>query len=132
MLKYLYEKYLELVNGLYNPEDSLSDIILNSYNQYNSFLNELTLLQHWSFINLIGFWVILLCLLTITNIMIGDQLIEKYKLNEKHPILTKLLKYRGILKRNSLIFNFLWIYFMIIILLIFNLLPFIIPYWHGV
>ena len=73
-----------------------------------------------------GYLLVLLCMITITNLLLGDYLIEKYKLNEKHYILSKLLRFRGIFKKYSLAMNLLFVYLVLIAMLIYNTLPFII------
>ena len=73
-----------------------------------------------------AYLLLLLCMITITNILFGDYLIEKYKLNEKHYILSKFLRFRGTFKKYSLAMNLLLVYSVLIAMLIYNTLPFII------
>ena len=95
---------------------------IDIYSKIHSF----SLLQQWAFTNICLLYFILLCFITITNILWGDHLITKYNLDTKYPLLSKVFKYRSVMKGYRLTFNIILIYLAIIIGIIFNILVFII------
>jgi len=57
-----------------------------SNNSLYSVLDESNnLLEHWAFINLSGLAFLLLCFITVVNILAGDWVIDRYKLDIKYP-----------------------------------------------
>ncbi len=70
--------------------------------------------------------VILLGLIAITNYLFGDYIIARFNLEVKYPWLSRIFKYRSIIKGYSIVFNLFIIYFMVIAVIIFNLFVFIV------
>lgn len=119
------QEWISKGNGSGTSSNSLVDSTINSINSINSpILEESNLLEIWAFTNIAGSIFILLCVLTIINLYFGDKFIQKYELT-KYPLLSKLLKYRSIIKNYSIGLNLLFIVLMLILLITFNLLVFI-------
>ena len=87
--------------------------------------NEFSLLKSWAQSNLIAALLILYLTYIITMILFGDFLIDRYNLKEKHTLLARFIKYRGILKNASLVVYITLLYITIIAVIIFNIIPFI-------
>lgn len=57
-----------------------------------------------SFINLSGLLTLILCGYAILIIYLGDWLIKKYDLQNRHPIFTKILLLRWVISRFGLVY----------------------------
>lgn len=103
------------INGNYG---SFTRTITN--NSSFSFDN-LTIVQHIGFINILLSILILLNIHTIISILYGNFLIEKYELSKRYPLISKYIFWRLWLNKYGLIFSIFITVLTTLILLIFNL-----------
>ena len=64
-------------------------------------------------------------ILTITNVLFGDYLITRFKLETRFPKLHRIFKYRNTVKNYSIVLNLIFIYIVVVIMFIYNLLFFL-------
>lgn len=102
-------------------ESNVLNVFIDLYNSYQDFLMSLSLEQKIALANFWGNIIILSCFITILSIFYGDKLIIYYKLEEKYPRLARFIEIRRRVKRYSLIFEFLFIFFILICIISFNL-----------
>ena len=83
--------------------------------------NDITVQALWAFTNMSAIIFIILCMITITNILLGDYIIAKFQLETKYPKLHRIFKYRNTVKSYSLTLNIILIYLALILLFFYNL-----------
>lgn len=94
----------------------LSDLFYNLLDSYRDFLNILSSEQLVILFNLTGYVSLIMIMTNITTLLIGDQLINYFKLETKYPKIAFYIKYKQTI--NKLYFNFYISYFYSLIILI--------------
>ena len=95
-----YDQAMDKVNEIIGPDKFLPD--LTSLYEY---LDSLSLLQESAFFHIIVLTVILTCILNITSVFFGNEIISYFKLEEKYPKLAFFFKVRNQFQRYYLIFT---------------------------
>ncbi len=108
----ILQKLVEKISNSSNssnfiPEDSLMNLdwILKSPKDWRDFFNSLSVEEMAAYTHMLIAFTILLCLYSIVSILFGDFLINKFKLEDKHPLLARLLHYRSKVQNYSIMWN---------------------------
>lgn len=78
-------------------KSDLSEIFNNLTDIFKDYINALSLSseQHVILINISGYVVLLMVLTDLTTLLIGDHLINYFKLETKYPKLAKYIKFKN-------------------------------------
>jgi ASC-1-like (ASCH) protein len=109
-------KEIQSLSNTNDPDigkSDISDIFFNFIDNYRDFLSTLSSEQLVIVFNIIGYITLLFTLISITSILIGDQLINIFKLEAKFPKLAKYIKFKQTLSKYSLRFNIVYLYIII-------------------
>lgn len=106
-----------------NNNNFLPNINLKGY--YN-FLDSLTLFQEASFLNILVYIIILCCIISITSIFFGNEIIRYLDLENKYPKLSIFFKLRSKYQRYYLMWNIFYMFLICIVGICLNLVPFFI------
>jgi len=118
------------VNELQNIINSdFSSYISDFLRNFRSFVDLLNLEQLVALVNIIGYTTILFTLFSITSILIGDFLIDKFKLEIRFPKLSKLIRIKQTLNKHSLMFNIVLFYIIVITFIILNIYMILLKYF---
>lgn len=96
----------------------------NLKESYVDFIHQLSLEELAIITNLMGLFMILFSLLSITTIMFGEYLVNYFQLEHKFPKLSKYIQLRSKLSKTALIIYFIYIYLVVIIFIIINIYMF--------
>ena len=99
----------------------ISSYISDFLDKYRNFVSLLDLDQLVALINIFGYIMILFTLFSITVVLIGDYLIDNFKLEIRFPKLSKLIRIKQTLNKHSLFFNIIIFYIIVIIFIIINI-----------
>jgi len=89
-------------------------------NNLNKYISQLNFEQLGAFVHLSTSIFMLLCLLSIITIIYSDFLINYFKLEDKYPKLSRILKIRKMFQQYYLFINFIFIILTLIILIYVN------------
>jgi hypothetical protein len=136
--KYLNNELNKLEEAKNSSVKELQDIINNSdissyisdfLDKYRNFVSLLDLDQLVALINIFGYIMILFTLFSITVVLIGDYLIDNFKLEIRFPKLSKLIRIKQTLNKHSLFFNIIIFYIIVIIFIIINIYILLLKYF---
>jgi hypothetical protein len=136
--KYLNNELNKLEEAKNSSVKELQDIINNSdissyisdfLDKYRNFVDLLNLDQLVALINIFGYIMILFTLFSITVVLIGDYLIDNFKLEIRFPKLSKLIRIKQTLNKHSLFFNIIIFYIIVIIFIIINIYILLLKYF---
>lgn len=122
------DSYVKELQDSINKSDifsSFSEIL----DLYRSFVDQLSLEQLVALFNIIGFGMVLVTLISITTLLIGDYLIEKFKLDIKYPKLYKFIKLKQSLNKHYLMFYMTVFYVIVISFIIINIYMLLLKYF---
>nr|YP_010192439.1 hypothetical protein LK379_mgp13 [Amanita sinensis]QZN08176.1 hypothetical protein [Amanita sinensis] len=91
------------------------------FDKWNNILSNLTIEQLGAVSHIFSALTILLCLFTIISIVYSKFLINSFKLEEKYPKLSRILKIRKMFQHYYLILNFIFIISILLGIIIVNL-----------
>jgi hypothetical protein len=111
---------LDNINSIINNSD-LSSYLSDIMEKYNSILSTLSLDQTVALFNILGFFMILVTIFNLTTVFIGDYLIDRLKLENKYPKLTKYIKFKQNLNKGYLTFYYVILYIITIIFILCNI-----------
>ena len=103
------EILIEKKSKFWEGSDDWIKTIHDFYNQYTSFLDDLTLQQLASLSHLLAALFILICLFSIIVIIYSDFLLNYLKIEDKYPKLGKIIRYRKKFQQFYLFINLLLI-----------------------
>jgi hypothetical protein len=110
-------------------KSDLSELFNNFIDNYREFLSTLSSEQMVIVFNIIGYITLLFTLTSITNILIGDQLIKFLKLEIKFPKLANYIKFKQILNKHFLRFYIVLFYILLLLLISINIYMFSLEYF---
>nr|WVH38158.1 LAGLIDADG endonuclease [Lenzites betulinus] len=124
----------ETVSNMVNASQNIKDLLANIYKGGNKFLsdfnfevyydylNSLTQIQEGAFIHVLLFLTIFFSILNILSVLLGNELIQYFKLETKYPKLAIFFRLRVKFQRYYLLYNTLYIVLVCIVSIGFNLL----------
>jgi len=124
-------KELQALSSSSDPDIVKSDFsgfFTNFFDNFREFISVLSSEQMVIIINLLGYIVLTQILITITSVLIGDNLINLFKLDTKYPKLAKYIRFKQTIKRYKLNFYILNLYLVIILLVTVNIFMFTYEY----
>ena len=107
----------------------ISSYISDFLDNFRKFVDLLNLEQLVALFNIIGYVTILFTLFSITTLLIGDYLIDNFKLEIRFPKLAKLIRIKQILNKHSLFFNIIMFYVIVITFIIMNIYMLLLKYF---
>ena len=87
-------------------------------------LSGLTLEQHACFVNGLGFFMVLSNLNSLVSAYFGNKIIQYFELDKKYPRLAKYIEYKKKVDKFYLIYNIIFIYVIIGLLVSVNIYMF--------
>jgi hypothetical protein len=118
--------YKELAKNISNSRQNfLGDNIWEKLDQFNNWLNSLSLQENLAFVNMSGIIFIMITLFSIIMIFYGNKLLNYFQLEDRFPRIAKLIILRRKFQEYYLITNILLISVVLIIMFALNLLVFI-------
>jgi hypothetical protein len=120
----LVKELQEVIN-----KSDVSGFIKDFIETYKNFVDQLSLEQLVALFNIIGFLMIFFTLISITTLLIGDYLIEKFKLNDKYPKIYKYIKFKQTLNKHYMMFYFIIFYIIVIVYILANFYMLLIKYF---
>lgn len=94
--------------------------IQGAWDNFHSFLSQLTFEQYGAVVHILSSISILICTFNIMSIIYGNLLLDYLKIEEKYPKLARILKIRRKIQSYSLILNFMYIILILCALLFIN------------
>lgn len=86
---------MEIINDIHEAGiDGILDLFRGGYDLFYSYLHSLSDMQALAFSHLLVFIVVYFLFLNIFSVLLGNWLIEYFKIGEKYPRLGKWLSYR--------------------------------------
>jgi len=138
MKTYFYDELLRLENTKNSYVKEIQETINKSdvfgflsdfIEKYKSFVDQLSLEQLVALFNIIGYGMILGTLISITTLLIGDYLIDKFKIETKYPKLSKYIRIKQTLNKHYLMFYIIMFYIIVIVFIIVNVYMLLIKYF---
>src|SRR5271156_4356185 len=135
--KYLGNELNKLEETKNSSVKELQDIINNSdissyisdfLDSYRNFIDLLDSDQLVALTNIFGHTMILFTLFSISVVLIGDYLIDNFKLEMRFPKLAKLIRIKQTINKHSLFFNIIIFYIITIIFIIINIYMILLKY----
>jgi hypothetical protein len=129
------EAAIKEIQALSNTNDpdivksDLSELFNNFIDSYRDFLSTLSSEQMVVVFNIIGYFMLLMILTSITTLLIGDQLINILKLETKYPKIAKYIKFKQTLNKYYLRFYIVLLYTLLLILIFVNIFFFSYDYF---
>ena len=128
--KEFVKRVLELVNdkgsGINDSNQFIPwDSITNVYSEVYEVIDSLSQTQKGAVIHISFSLVILFCLFTLIGVFYGEKLIQYFKLEEKFPRLARYINLRRKFQQFYFLMNSLFILFILIFIIIFNVIIFI-------
>lgn len=120
---------LSEVNDLNIVKSDLSELFNNLIDNYREFLNTLSSDQMVIIFNISGYIMLLFTLTSITTILVGDQIINIFKLEIRYPKLAKYIKLKQTLNKHYLRFYIVLFYILILSLISVNIYMFLFEYF---
>lgn len=124
-------KELQTISSTNDPNivrSSFSDLFYNLIDSYKDYISILTSEQLVILFNLIGYVSLTMTMTTITTLLIGDHLINYFKLQTRYPKLADYIKYKQTINRLYLGFYLGYFFFLIIVLITINIIMFTYDY----
>jgi hypothetical protein len=125
------EAAIKEIQALSNTNDpdivksDLSELFNNFIDNYRDFLSTLSSEQMVIVFNIIGYCMLLMIFTSITTLLIGDQLINFFKLETKYPKIAKYIKFKQTLNKYYLRFYIVLLYTLLLILIFVNIFFFL-------
>jgi len=122
-----YTKELQSLSSSTDPnifKSDFSEFFNNLADICNDYLSILSSEQMVILFNLSGYILLLMIFTSITNLLIGDQLINYFKLESKYPKFAKYIQIKLTLRKYQLRFYIVYLYFIILILIFVNIFMF--------
>jgi hypothetical protein len=116
------------LQDIINKSD-ISSYISDFLDNFRKFVDLLNLEQLVALINIFGYCMILFTLFSITTVLIGDYLIDKFKLEIRYPKLAKLIRIKQTLNKHSLFFNITMFYVIVIGFIFMNIYMLLLKYF---
>nr|YP_010192414.1 hypothetical protein LK379_mgp08 [Amanita sinensis]QZN08151.1 hypothetical protein [Amanita sinensis] len=101
-------------------DSNLIENVKQSIDNMNKFIAQLNVEQLGAFAHLSSSIFMLLCLFSIITIVYSDFLINSFKLEEKYPKLSRILKIRKMFQQYYLFINFILIFLTLVTLIYIN------------
>jgi hypothetical protein len=92
-------------------------------------LDSLSLEQLVALVNILGDFILLMTLMSITSVLFGDYLINKLKLESRYPRISKYIRMKERLNKYYLMFYIVLFYFLLIFCIIGNIYMLVLKYF---
>jgi len=125
-------KEIQSLSNTNDPDivkSDLSELFNNLIDNYREFLTTLSSEQMVIVFNISGYIMLLFTLTSITTLLIGDQLINFFKLETKYPKLAKYIKLKQTLNKHYLRFYIVLFYILLLLLISINIFMFSLEYF---
>jgi len=119
---------LDKINSIVNKSD-LSSYLSDMMEKYQSILSTLNLDQMVALFNIFGFFMVLVTIFNLSTVLIGDYLIDRLKLEDKFPKLSKYIKFKQTLNKGYLTFYYLILYIITITFILCNIYILLLRYF---
>jgi len=119
---------LEKINSSINKSD-VSSFLSDMIEKYNSILNTLSLEQMVALFNIFGFFMVLVTIFNLSTVLIGDYLIDRLKLEDKFPKLSKYIRIKQRLNKGYLTFYYVLLYIITITCILCNIYMLLLKYY---
>jgi hypothetical protein len=105
-------------------KSDISNIFYNLVENYKEFLTTISSEQKVIILNIIGFMVVFFTLTNISTVLIGDYLINIFKLETNYPKLANFIKIRKKINEPYLVLNIIIFYIFILFAIFLNIYMF--------
>jgi hypothetical protein len=125
-------KEIQSLSNTNDPDivkSDLSELFYNLIDIYREILTTLSSEQMVIVFNISGYIMLLFTLTSITTLLIGDQLINFFKLETKYPKLAKYIKLKQTLNKHYLRFYIVLFYILFLLLISINIYMFSLEYF---
>jgi hypothetical protein len=119
---------LEKINSNITKSD-FSSFLSDMIEKYQSTISNLSLEQLVALFNIFGFIMVFITIINITTVLIGDYLIDKLKLENNFPKISKYIRFKQTLNKGYLTFYIVLLFIITIIFILCNIYVLLLKYY---